>query len=153
MANTILDTQAAANATKARSGKDGALYNAKGKLIASVESFQTKMSLSNTKYQPIGTPQEFEVNTAFGTTLSFTQILVEDDAFIDDLLAYQSTGVVPQWSFQGVIKGTKKEQRYIYPNCIPSGDIDLQNVQSGDVIKRAWSLYCNGKVTAQGKLK
>ena len=154
MADSIMNTMAVENARKVRSGKDGALFNSRGKLIASMESFQAQMSVNNTKYQPLGSNQEFEVNTSYGVTLSFSEIVVEDNDYITDLLAFQNTGKLPEWSFQGVIKGiNNSEERYVYPNCIPSGNIDLQNVSSGDVIKRAWSLYCNGKVKQQGKLK
>lgn len=31
----------------------------------------------------------------------------------------------------------------IYRDCVPSGNIDLQNVSTGDLIKRAWSLFVN----------
>ncbi len=150
---SILNTAAAANAQKVRSGKDGALYNAKGKILASMENFQSQMSVNNTKYQPLGTNQEYEVNTSYGVTLSFSEIVVEDNEFITDLLNFQNTGVLPDWTFQGKIQGLKKTQCYIYPNCVPSGTIDLQNVSSGDTIKRAWSLYCNGKVKRQGILE
>jgi hypothetical protein len=153
--NSILNTAAVDNSRHVRSGKDGALYSEKGVLLASMESFQSQMNVTNAKYQPLGSNQEFESNTSYGITLNFTEIVVEDNQFITDLLNFQNTGIVPNWKFQGVIKSLtgKYEERYIYPNCIPSGNIDLQNVSSGDVIKRAWSLYVNGKVAQQGKLK
>ena len=150
---SIINEQAVANSRKVRSGKDGALYNGTGKLIATAESFQAQMSLNNTKFQPLGSPQEFEVNTSFGTTLNFTEFVVEDNEFIEDLIAYQDTGVVPEWNFQGVLKGRNgSEERMVYPYCIPSGNIDLQNISTGDVIKRSWSLYVNGTIAMQGKL-
>lgn len=149
----ILNTAAAANSQKVRSGKDGALYNDKGTLLASMENFQTQMSVNNTKYQPCGTNQEFEVNTSYGVTLTFSEIVVEDNDFITDLLDFQTTGELPNWSFTGKIQGMKSTQKYVYPNCVPSGTIDLQNVQSGDVIKRSWSMYVNGKVKRQGTLQ
>ena len=152
MANRILNTAAAANAQKVRTGKDGALYNSQGKLLASMESFQSQMSVNNTKYQPLGTNQEYEVNTSYGVTLTFSELVVEANEFITDLLNCQETGVLPDWSFTGKIQGLTKTQAYVYPNCVPSGTIDLQNVQSGDIIKRAWSMYVNGKVKRQGTL-
>lgn len=152
MANSILNTQAAANAQKVRTGKDGALYDAKGKILASMENFQSKMTVNNQKYQPLGTNQEYEVNTSYGVALSFSEIVVEDNDFITGILEFQETGNLPNWTFQGKIQGLTKTQCYVYPNCVPSGDIDLQNVQAGDVIKRSWNLYCNGKVKRQGTL-
>ena len=155
MANSILNTAAVENSRHVRSGKDGGLFNAKGKLLASMESFQSQMNVNNQKYQPLGSNQEFESNIGYGVTLNFTEIVVEDNEFINDLLAFQNTGIIPDWTFQGVIKSLtgKSEERLVYPRCIPSGNIDLQNVSAGDILKRAWSLYCNGKVAQQGKLK
>lgn len=151
---SIINTQAVENSRKVRTGKDGALFNGKGKLLASAESFQSQMSVNNTKYQPLGSNQEYEVNTGYGVTLNFTEIVVEDSEFIQDLINFQNTGVVPEWNFQGVLKGRNgSEERMVYPYCIPSGTIDLQNINVGDVIKRAFSLFVNGKVALQGKLK
>ena len=152
MANAILNTAAADVARKIRSGKDGALYNEKGKLLASFPEFKSAMNVANSKVQLLGSPQEFEVNTGYSNTINLTEIVVEDNEFITALLNYQTTGVLPIWNFQGVINGTSSKQRYIYTNVIPSGNIDLQNVTTGDVIKRAWSLFVNGKVKQQGKL-
>lgn len=36
---------------------------------------------------------------------------------------------------------------------VPSGNIDLQNVSVGSIVKRQWSLFVNGAVKQQGKLK
>lgn len=150
----VINNQAISDARKVMTGKNGGLYNAKGKLLASIETFQAQMNVSNQKYRPLGTPKEFEIFDSYGTTLTFTECVVEDSGFISDLLAMQSTGEMPEWKFQGVIKGRNgSEERFIYPNCIPSGNIDLQNISVGSIIKRQWSLYVNGDVVPQGKLK
>lgn len=151
---SIINNQAITDARKVLTGKNGGLYNAKGKLLASVETFQSQMNVSNQKYHPLGTPKEFEVFDSYGVTLTFSECVVEDSEFISDLLEMQSGGELPEWKFQGVIKGRNgSEERFIYPNCIPSGNIDLQNVSVGSIIKRQWSLYVNGDVVPQGKLK
>jgi hypothetical protein len=31
----------------------------------------------------------------------------------------------------------------VYKECIPSGQIDIQNVTVGDVIKRNWNFFVN----------
>ncbi len=150
----IMNTKAVADARKVMTGKNGGLYNAKGKLLATIETFQAQMNVTNQKYRPLGTPKEFEIFDSFGTTLTFTECVVEDSGFISDLLAMQSAGEMPEWKFQGVIKGRNgSEERFIYPNCIPSGNIDLQNISVGSIIKRQWSLYVNGDVQPQGKLR
>ncbi len=119
-----------------------------------MESFQSQMNVNNQKYQPLGSNQEFEANIGYSITLNFTETVVESNEFITELLAFQQTGILPEWDFQGVIKSQsgKSEERLVYPRCVPSGNIDLQNVSAGDIIKRSWSLYVNGKVKQQGKL-
>ena len=150
----VINNQAISDARKVMTGKNGGLYNAKGKLLASIETFQAQMNVSNQKYRPLGTPKEFEIFDSYGTTLTFTECVVEASGFISDLVAMQSTLEMPEWKFQGVIKGRNgSEERFIYPNCIPSGNIDLQNISVGSIIKRQWSLYVNGDVVPQGKLK
>ena len=134
----IINTQAIADARKARTGKDGALYNGRGKLLARVETFQSQMAVSNQKYHPLGTPREQEVLDTIGVTLTFTECVVDDSEFISDLVAMQNTGIQPNWKFQGVL---------------PSGNIDLQNIAVGSIVKRQWSLFVNGEVKLQGKLK
>ena len=55
---SIINTQAAADARKARTGKDGALFNSKGKLLASTETFQSQMAVANQKYHlALGSPK------------------------------------------------------------------------------------------------
>ena len=116
--------------------------------------YQAQVNVTNTKFQPLGDPQEHEIFTSYGQTLTFTEIVVEDGEFITDLLAGMKSGEMPSWNFQGVIKGRNgSEERLVYNDCVPSGNIDLQNVTVGDLIKRQWSLFVNGAVNQQGKLR
>lgn len=75
----IINTQAVADGRKVRTGKDGALYNGKGKLLATVEVFQAQMGVANQKYHPLGTPLEQEILDSIGTTLTFTECVVEHE--------------------------------------------------------------------------
>ncbi len=151
---SIVNTQGIANAKKVLSGKDGALYNDKGKLLASMDTFQAQVNVTNAKYQPLGDPKEHEVLISYGQTLTFTETVVEDNEFISGLLAGLTNGEAPSWNFQGVLKGRNgSEERFVYNDCVPSGNIDVQNVTTGDMIKRQWSLFVNGDINVQGKLK
>jgi hypothetical protein len=154
MALSVINQAAVENSRYVRSGKDGGLYNGNGVLLASMESFQAQFNVNNQKFQPLGSNQEFEANVGYGVTLTFSEIVVEDNQFINEMIEYQNTGVIPDWTFQGVIRSLtgKSEERMVYPRCIPSGNIDIQNLSTGDILKRAWSLYVNGKVAQQGKL-
>jgi len=125
-------------------GKDGALYNDAGVMLATVESFQAQVSVTNAKYQPLGDMQEHEAPQSYSVTLTFSQIIIEDDAFIQEFMKALADGTLPCWNFQGVMKGRNgSEQRMNYRSCVPSGTIDLQNVTVGDVLKRAWSFFVN----------
>lgn len=154
MNSTRVNTQAIADAKKVLTGKDGAFFNAKGKLLATVTEYTSKLSVSNSKYQPLGDPQEHEIFTSFGQTLGFKQVVIEDDEFIEYLLKMSKTGEMPCINFQGTLRGRNgSEQRYVYNDCVPSGDIDLQNITVGDVISRQWNWFVNGDINMQGKLK
>lgn len=136
-----------------RTGKDGALYNSQGKLLSSVETFQAQVNVSNAKVQPLGTFHSSEIPQSYDLTLTFTEIVVEDQTFLDDLFNYMRTGQFPDWTFQGVIKGRNgNESRILYRECVPSGAIDLQNVSVGDIIKRSWSMFVNRPPEAQSYL-
>ena len=66
------------------------------------------------------------------------------------VMASMKSGTTPQVVFQGVLQGLNgSEERVVYRECIPSGDIDLQNVANGDVIKRNWDIFVNGKPDLQ----
>ena len=150
---SFINTQAVANAKKVLTGKNGALNNSKGNLLATMETYQAQVNVKNTKFKPRGDPQEHESFAHDVQALTFTEVGGEDGEFITDLLAGMKSGEMPSWKFQGVIKGRHgSEERLVYNDCVPSGNIDLQNVTIGDLIKRQWSLFVNGAVNQQGKL-
>ena len=129
---------------KVLSGKDGALFAEDGTLLATVETFQTKVSVTNAKYQPLGDAQEHEVFTGYNVTLTFTETVISDERFIQELFDGMASGFMPDWNVQGSVRGRDGTyQRMNYRQCVPSGDIDLQNLSIGDTLKRAWSLFVN----------
>lgn len=148
-----INERASSDARHARTGKDAGLYDEDGNLLASMESFSSKVTYNNVKYRPLGDPQEHETSDSYGIAITVTEIVIEDiDMFITLMDALKS-GITPQFVFQGVLMGLNdSEERVVYRECIPSGDIDLQNVANGDVIKRNWSLFCNGKPELQKRL-
>jgi len=149
----MFNNRAPIDTRKTLTGKDGALFNDAGVMLATIETFQTQVNVTNAKYQPLGDAQEHEVFQAYGVTLTFTEIVIEDERFIQELFNGMKTGVMPSWNFQGVVKGRNdSEQRMIYRQCVPSGTIDLQNLSVGDIIKRAWSLFVNDPPELQSLL-
>lgn len=140
----MFNNQAPIDSRKVLTGKNGGLFNDRGVMLATVETFQTQINVANLKYHPLGTAQESEVFQGYGVTLTFTETVIKDEGFIVELFTGMKTGEMPSWNFQGVIKGRNgSEERIIYRQCVPSGTIDLQNIAVGDTIKRAWSLFVN----------
>lgn len=141
----MINTQAASDSRHARTGKDGAFYNEKnGKLLATVESFASNVSFNNASYTVLGNAQELEAPNTFKVSLTMSQIVIEDDEFITDLVKAMESQVMPTWNFQGSLLGRNGScERITYYECIPSGQIDLQNVSVGDVVKRNWNFHVN----------
>jgi hypothetical protein len=140
----MINTRAAGDARHILTGKDGAFYNEDGVMLATVETFNVPVTVTNTKYTPLGDAQEHEAFASYSVSLTMTQVVIEDDAFIQEFMKGLQTGQMPSWNFQGVLKGRNgSEQRIIYRDCIPSGQVDLQNVTTGEAIKRAWNFYVN----------
>ena len=136
----MLNPRGPIDTRKVLTGKDGAIFNDAGVMLATVESFQTQVNVTNAKYQPLGDMQEHEAAQSYAVTLTFSQIVIEDDAFITEFMDALAEGTLPMWNFQGLVRGRNgSEQRMNYRSCIPTGTIDLQNVTVGDLIKRAWS--------------
>lgn len=128
----------------ALTGKDGMLFDEYGTLLATMETYQAQVNVTNQKYQPLGDAQEHEVFQGYSVSLNFTEVVVQDTTFITAMYTAFRAGQMPDWTFQGVLKGRNgSEERVIYRYCVPSGTIDLQNVSIGDLIKRQWSLFVN----------
>lgn len=136
--------QAAGDSRHARTGKDGAFYSQDGILLATVETFSSNVTYNNASYSVLGDAQEHESPNTFKVSLTMSQIVVEDDQFIQDLVKALETQIMPVWNFQGSLLGRNgSEERITYYECIPSGQIDLQNVAVGDVVKRNWNFHVN----------
>lgn len=147
------NTRAAGDARHARTGKDGAIFDEDGVLLATVESFKAKTSFNNAKYSVLGNAQELETANTFGVSLSMSQIVVEDDRFITELFEAMENQTMPVWNFQGTLMGRNgSEERVVYREVVPSGDIDLQNITTGDVIKRNWNFFVNRPPKMQSQL-
>lgn len=136
--------KAAGDARYARHGKDGAIYNDEGVLLATVESFVSQVNFNNANYSVLGNAQELETAGTFKVTLTMSQIVIEDDQFFIEMMEALETQQMPNWNFQGSLQGLNgSEQRVMYRECIPSGAVDIQNLAVGDTIKRNWNFAVN----------
>lgn len=150
----MLNSRAAQDVRKVLSGKDAGLFNDRGILLATVESFKATVDVKNNSYLPLGEMQERDVPVSFKVTVSFTETVIEDETFISELMDGMATGVMPSWNLQGVVKGRSgDEERMIYRDCVPQGSIDLQNLTVGETLKRAWSMTVNNPPKLQSMLK
>ena len=132
------------DARRVFTGKDGLFFNESGIILAAAETYQVQINVTNAKYQPLGDAQEHEAFQSYSVSLNFTEVVVEDNAFIQELFNMLHSGQGTMWTFQGVLKGRNgSEERMIYRDCVPSGNVDLQNISVGDLIKRQWSMFVN----------
>mgnify|MGYP005804782727 CR=1 FL=1 len=142
----MLNTRASSDARHARAGKDAGLFDEDGNLLASVESFQAKSAFNNIKYAPLGQNQELEANNTYGITIAISEIVVEDGFLFNQVMQAVQNGESPVITVDGVVEGRNgSQERVTYRECIFTGDNDIQNVATGDVLKRAFNLFCNGK--------
>lgn len=138
------NAQAAGDSRHVRTGKDGAFFSQDGVLLATVETFSSNVSFNNAQYQVLGDAQEHEGANTYKVSLTMSQVVVEDDEFIQTLVRALESQEMPVWNFQGSLLGRNgSEERLTYYECIPSGDVDLQNIAVGDVVKRNWNFHVN----------
>lgn len=150
---SVLNTKRYADARNVLTGKDGALFDDEGNMLATVESFSVQVSNNNGNYQPLGTMQEMDIPMTYKVTLTFAMVTIESEKFIQDYLAALKEDTLPQWNFQGLTRGRNgSEERMNYRSCIPSGTVDLQNLTVGDIIRRNWNFTVNEPPALQSLL-
>ena len=113
----MINTRAAGDSRFARTGKDGAIYNADGVLLATVDSFTANVTYNNAAYSVLGNAQELETANTFKVALTMSQVVVEDDAFIQELVEAMESQTMPVWDFQGVLKGRNGTEERMVELC------------------------------------
>ena len=132
------------DARQSLTGKDGVLYNKDGVMLARVDTFQTNISYNNQPYVVLGDPQEHETADTYKVSLTFSHFVIEDDAMIQELALSMKTNRPPHWNFRGSLLGHDgSEQSVTYRDCLPSGQIDIQNLQVNQTVKRTWNFIVN----------
>ena len=150
----MYNNRAPQDARYALTGKDGVIYDGNGKLLATVESYQAQINVTNATYQPLGDAQEHSVLQSYKVTLTMSQVVVEDDDLIQDVFTMVRTGQQPDWTFQSALYGRNgSTERMNFRGVVPDGNIDLQNVTVGDIIKRAWNMAVNDPPELQSLLR
>ena len=140
---SILDTR------RLLSGKDGRLFVTTSSgtqiFLAEVDDFTASLNINNTDYQPVGSALSFAVPTGYTISLTLVEAVVRDHVMLKELIDDLRNGKFPFWDFQGAItRSEDEEERQIFRNCIPDGQIDLMNLKPGEIIKRNWNFRVNG---------
>lgn len=127
------------------SGKDAAIYDGAGKLLATVDSFQAQVEFATADYQPLGSPIRQAFLTGYAVTINISNCVVESEDFVRQAADFFIMGRhAPTWDLQGTItRADGAEERIIYRDCVPAGQMDLANYQVGDIVKRTLVLRCN----------
>lgn len=135
----------AVDVRKVISGKDGALYDENGNLMATMESFQAQANITNATYQPLGSAMERSSMTSYRVNLTMSEIVVTDNEFFQRIMEGLRTGIMPVFNFRGMARSpyNNTEEQVVYRDCVPDGTIDIQNMQPGELYKRSWSFLCN----------
>lgn len=135
---------------KLMTGKDGQLYctlsDGLQLFLSEVDSFTAQLAVSATTVQPVGSAQIFAVETGYTITLTFSEMVVRDDVLLKPLFDDLRNGRFPRFDFTGkmrrMIDGI--EQRVNFTDCVLNGNVDLMNLQPGDIVRRNWSFQVNG---------
>lgn len=143
-----LNDQSLLDVRKLISGKDGRLFvttkAGTNIFLAEVDTFQAQLAPTNTDYQPVGSALIYAVNTGYSVTLTLTEAVVRDEVMISELVADIQKGYFPTFDFQGAMRRRDgQSERIVYRNCVPDGTVDLQNLNPGEIIKRAWGFRVN----------
>ena len=126
------------------SGKDCAIFDEDGELLATVDSFQGQITYTNADYNPLGDTQTHSHLLSYKVTLAITSCIIESDKFLKDMYASMKSGEPVWWTFQHDVAGWDgSHERVIYRDCVPDGQIDLQNMQVGELCKRTINLVVN----------
>lgn len=139
--NEVLDTR------KLMTGKDGRLFvevDGNQVFLAEVDTFNVVMNVTNVDAQPVGSILVYAVNTGVSYAITYSEMVVRDDAVIGPMQDAIRKGKMPQFTFQGgAERWDGQEQRCVFRNCTPDGTIGLLNLTPGDIIKREMSFRIN----------
>lgn len=153
-----LNDQSLLDVRKLITGKDGQLFvttrAGTNIFLAEVNTFQAQLNPANTDYQPVGSALVYAVNTGYTITLTLTESVVRDDVMLEELISDLRKGYFPTFDFQGKMRRRDgQSERIVYRNCVPDGTIDLQNLNPGEIISRAWSFRVNASPELLKKFK
>ena len=131
-------------------GKDGQLWVTPSTgvpiFLGEVDSFQAQLNVTSTTVQPVGSAQQFAVETGFSISLSFSEMVVRDDVMLKPLYDDLAKGIFPRYDFQGKLRRRSDgmEERQNFTDCVLNGSVDLMTLSPGDIVRRNWNFHVNG---------
>jgi hypothetical protein len=135
---------------KIMTGKDGLLFDGDGNCLVEINTFQAQVNINNSDYQPAGSNLVVAIMTGYSLNLTATETVVRDGVLLKKLVDDLKAGKQPEFAFQGKLQGKDGTfERVVYRNVVPDGNIDLQNVKTGDIINRAWNFRVNDEIDVQ----
>lgn len=136
------------NTTELMTGKDGRLYVEVGGVmtfLAEIDNFAVNMTVNSAQVQPVGSILVSDVPTGVAFELTYSEMVIRDDAISAPLLEAIKQGKLPVYNFQGV--ATKpvdgQEQRLAFNNAVPKGTFGILNITPGEVVKREHAFALN----------
>lgn len=100
-----------------------------------------------------GRTWSLETSGTIGITITISEIVVLDGYLFNQVLDAVAAGESPVMTLDGAIQGRNgSQERITYRECIFSGDNDLQNVTTGEALKRSFNLHCNGRPEKRSSL-
>lgn len=135
-------------ASRTIAGHNGALYNAQdGKKLLQVDRFEARIRVENERFQPTGSFLRLARPVSGEISLTFQEMVVTDAGPLTRLLSDVQFGEIVEFAFMGEISpGPNRIERIQYNDCILDGDVSVQNVQTGQILRRPWTFHVNSKM-------
>lgn len=126
------------------SGKDAAVYSEDGELLATITQFQAQINVTNGTYNPLGSAITMKHLLSYEVTLSASETVIETGRFIKEMYDWLMNGYPIDWTVRSQIIGwSGSVESIVWRQCVPDGQINLQNMNVGELWVRDWSLHCN----------
>lgn len=148
-----VNSRGSADVRRVFSGKDAAVYSEDGELLASITQFQASINISNGTYSPLGSAITMKHLLSYEITLTISETVIETSRFIREVYDYLMNGFPIDWTFRAVVFGWDgSNESVVFRGCCPDGQIDLRNVNVGELWVRQWSLAVNEPAELQSLL-
>lgn len=126
------------------SGKDAAIFSEDGTHLATITQFQAQINITNGNYSPLGSAITMQHLLSYEVTLTAQETVIETGSFITDMYRWLMEGYPVDFTIRSQIVGWNgTTESIVWRQCVPDGQIDLQNMNVGELWVRSWSLHCN----------